>query len=327
MNPKISIIIPIYKAEEFLPQCLESILLQTFEYWECILVDDGSPDNCGFICDEYAIKDSRFRVVHKNNGGVSSARNAAIKEAKGEWLYFVDSDDTLYPRALSVLDSLIENNVDAVMAGYTVLPEYIDSISIRPIPFIRKKISVYDALVEMYCPSDFPYQGYLWCKLFKRSIIEDNNIRFNESIYFNEDRLFIVEYLSKCNNYIAYTTEPVYGYVNRTTGAMSSLKKKYNPKFVTDFDAYLMMYNVIRTYTNDKRLCTLAVDGILDSFRMNIIMMEEFNEYNDTNYKHMLHKLRDSVGVMTFVMNSCRSFVGNMLRLFLPTMAIKIKNK
>ena len=139
MNPKISIIIPIYKAEEFLPQCLESILLQTFENWECILVDDGSPDNCGFICDEYAIKDSRFRVVHKNNGGVSSARNAAIKEAKGEWLYFVDSDDTLYPRALSVLDSLIENNVDAVMAGYTVLPEYIDSISIRPIPFIRKK--------------------------------------------------------------------------------------------------------------------------------------------------------------------------------------------
>ena len=86
MDPKISIIIPIYKAEEFLPQCLESILLQTFEYWECILVDDGSPDNCGFICDEYAIKDSRFRVVHKNNGGVSSARNAAIKEAKGEWL-------------------------------------------------------------------------------------------------------------------------------------------------------------------------------------------------------------------------------------------------
>ena len=89
----ISVIVPVYKVEEYLSECIESILAQTYEDFELILVDDGSPDKCPRICDEYAVKDTRIRVIHQDNGGLSVARNTGISEAKGEWLVFVDSDD------------------------------------------------------------------------------------------------------------------------------------------------------------------------------------------------------------------------------------------
>ena len=92
-NPKISIIVPVYKVEKYLHRCLDSIVNQTFTDWECILIDDGSPDNSGIICDEYAQMDRRFKVIHQENKGVSAARNAGLDVAKGEWIGFVDSDD------------------------------------------------------------------------------------------------------------------------------------------------------------------------------------------------------------------------------------------
>ena len=91
--PKLSIIVPVYKVEQYINKCIDSILNQTFTDFELILVDDGSPDNCGKICDEYAQKDERVRVIHKENGGVSSARNLGIDEAKGEYVSFIDPDD------------------------------------------------------------------------------------------------------------------------------------------------------------------------------------------------------------------------------------------
>lgn len=97
--PKVSVIVPVYKAENYLRRCVDSILAQTFTDWECILVDDGSPDGSGEICDEYAQKDARIRVIHKENGGVSSARNMALGKISAKWLTFVDSDDCLYPNA------------------------------------------------------------------------------------------------------------------------------------------------------------------------------------------------------------------------------------
>jgi len=92
MSPKISIIVPVYKVEPYLRKCIDSILAQTFTDFELILVDDGSPDGCGKICDEYAKKDNRILVIHKSNGGLSSARNAGLEIAKGEYIGFVDSD-------------------------------------------------------------------------------------------------------------------------------------------------------------------------------------------------------------------------------------------
>ena len=96
--PEISVIVPVYKAEAYLHACIDSILSQTFSGFELILVDDGSPDNCGAICDDYAARDSRVRVIHQENQGQAAARNRALAAAKGEWVCFVDSDDAVHPQ-------------------------------------------------------------------------------------------------------------------------------------------------------------------------------------------------------------------------------------
>lgn len=99
----ISIIVPIYNVLAFLRKSLDSVIAQDYMEWECILVDDGSSDGCAAVCDEYAAKDARFRVIHKPNGGLSDARNAGMQEAKGEWIYFIDSDDWMHPESLQQL--------------------------------------------------------------------------------------------------------------------------------------------------------------------------------------------------------------------------------
>lgn len=109
MNPKISIIVPVYKVEKYLYRCIDSILSQSFTDFELLLIDDGSPDNCGATCDDYAAKDPRVRVFHKENGGVSSARNLGLENAVGEWIWFVDSDDTVEANALNIINTYIEN--------------------------------------------------------------------------------------------------------------------------------------------------------------------------------------------------------------------------
>ena len=105
-NPKISIIVPVYNAERYLHRCIDSILAQTFRDFELLLIDDGSKDNSGYICDEYAEKDERVKVWHKENGGVSSARNVGLDNARGEWVTFADSDDWLESNAFAYYDEL-----------------------------------------------------------------------------------------------------------------------------------------------------------------------------------------------------------------------------
>ena len=116
--PKVSIIIPVYNVAEYLRRGLDSVLSQSFQDFELILVDDGSTDASGKMCDEYADSDSRIQVIHKENGGVSSARNAGLDCAKGEWVYFIDPDDVLLPDGLRTLVDGISEEVDAVMGGY-----------------------------------------------------------------------------------------------------------------------------------------------------------------------------------------------------------------
>ena len=113
-HPLISVIVPIYKVEKYLSKCIESIIAQEYSNIEIILVDDGSPDNCGKICNDYAIKDNRIKVIHKENGGLSSARNAGIDIAQGEYIGFVDSDDTIEPY-------MYEKLYNAISVSYTHL--------------------------------------------------------------------------------------------------------------------------------------------------------------------------------------------------------------
>ena len=178
-SPKISIIVPVYKVEKYLRRCLDSIVAQTFTDWECILVDDGSPDNSGEICDEYAQKDYRFKVIHQENKGVSAARNKGLDEAKGEWIGFVDSDDWIEKETYEVAYSkAVKEGVDLIQWG--VFIEFTDRIS--KVAF-KEKVITYSDAVKYWFPS-------MWHKLVLRKLIYDNNITFPVGIKISEDRIF-----------------------------------------------------------------------------------------------------------------------------------------
>ena len=133
MNPLISIIVPVYNVEMFIHKCLDSIINQTFSDWELLLINDGSKDKSGHICDEYALRDARIRVFHIENGGVSNARNIGIDSARGEWIMFVDSDDWLDIRCLEIcLKQVTEHDLDMIQFGrYDVSVDEIGRASCR----------------------------------------------------------------------------------------------------------------------------------------------------------------------------------------------------
>ena len=188
----ISIIIPVYNTEEYLPFCLDSILSQSFKDFEVLLVDDGSKDGSGALCDAYATKDSRVRVLHKENGGVSSARNLALEQAQGDWICFVDSDDRLVQDGLKVLAEGISDQVDLVMAGYieAVLPL---EVSV-PLPGEWRVMSRNEAMVSMFNRPDARFEGYVFAKLFRRNLILKANLGFDPAISIKEDTLFVVHF-------------------------------------------------------------------------------------------------------------------------------------
>lgn len=141
-KPLISVIVPVYKVEQYLPRCVDSLLHQTYENLEIILVDDGSPDRCGEICEEYARKDPRIRVIHKENGGLSSARNAGIDVARGEYLGFVDSDDWVEPEAYALMAEMaVEEKLPMVCGGRYDVSSKITEKKIGLCPQLREVIS------------------------------------------------------------------------------------------------------------------------------------------------------------------------------------------
>lgn len=188
MDPKISVIVPVYNVEKYLHRCIDSILTQTFTDFEVLLINDGSKDRSGEICDEYAKKDSRVKVFHKENGGVSSARNVGLDNARGDLICFCDSDDFVTKDWLALFVKNIDG-YDAVITGFFFVKNN-----------FKKPFSV-------SCDSSSPSQiadllnshenfGYLWCKCFKRLIINDYKLRFNKSFTLMEDEDFVCRYFS-----------------------------------------------------------------------------------------------------------------------------------
>ncbi|MBQ2854036.1 MAG: glycosyltransferase family 2 protein [Oscillospiraceae bacterium] len=190
---KVSVIVPVYNAEPYLRRCLESILGQSYRNLEVILVDDGSTDNCGRICREYAETDPRFRVIHKENGGVSSARNAAIRNATGKYIVFVDSDDSILPDYVrNLMDAGEEDYVaagccvqseDGLWAAWETAPCRITLDQLRSAPEMIHAIPT----------------GIVCAKRYKREILERERILFRCDISRGEDTLFNCVYLKACN--------------------------------------------------------------------------------------------------------------------------------
>jgi len=283
----ISIIVPVYNMELYIRRCIESIITQSYRDWELILVDDGSYDRSGKICDEYAMKDERIRAFHKKNGGVSSARNMGLEKANGEWVSFVDADDYLDSDTLDKLFRYACYEFDCVIGGYRIVNEQGD-VTYEIEDSAECFISRSKAIEWMYKPEYYRYLGYICSKLYKRKIIDENHLRFREDIFFNEDRLFAVEYFSMINGNIRFFSESVYNIVEHPLSALASLRNGYNKKYVTDFDAFVLMKSLVKRLPEASELIAFADMGIIKSYDRNHKMMFKYNDYSARNHWHMV---------------------------------------
>ena len=250
-NSLVSIIVPVYNCEEYIEKCIISILNQTYKYIELILVNDGSIDNSGYLCDVFAKLDSRVKVTHMKNLGVSSARNQGIKVATGKFIQFVDSDDYIEPNMIEVLTNEINKNVDIVLCGYRRIFKENNGIinaidvSLNNQVNITKKIFLneFGILFKNY------YINYLWNKLYVADIIKKFNIQFDDSINWGEDLMFNLQYLGYCKN-ITIVNKHLYNYVNYNVNSITSTfnKELYNNqndmykavrKFLVSNNAYI----------------------------------------------------------------------------------------
>lgn len=224
----VSIIVPVYKVEEYINECIDSILNQTYAKLEVILVDDGSPDNCPFICDEYARKDSRVRVIHKENGGLSSARNAGIEVAQGDYIQFVDSDDVIDPMMTEILfTNLINTNSDISCCNYYYSEKRYANINDKQETI--KEFTNLEAIRDLYCKK---LQNVISCnKLYKRCLFQE--IRFPVSKIcedvFTTYKLFFISKKIVKSSFV--------GYFYRATP--NSITHNFNKKRLDVFDGYL----------------------------------------------------------------------------------------
>lgn len=232
---RLTIIIPVYNAEDYLSRCLDSILDQDMTSYEVILVDDGSTDSSSLICDRYSATDPRFRTIHKPNGGVSSARNAGLNLAKGEYVMFVDSDDALAPGALNAMMASLGGE-DLVVGGFI---EYIGDIPHRNVApdavvsYSEENLTdFFEANVRRNCEMlDAP-----WAKMYRRKALAD--LRFNETLSYAEDKLFVFEFLTSCKS-ILTCSQTVYNYYLRPGSLGSDIR---SDRHIVQLNSFLPLY-------------------------------------------------------------------------------------
>lgn len=265
----ISVIVPVYKVEKYLEKCVNSIRSQSYSDLEIILVDDGSPDNCGKICDEMALNDQRIRVIHQKNQGLAAARNAGLAIAQGKYVAFVDSDDTIENGTYLLLYNMIEHyDTDIAICECRKVKE---SEVLEQVEYSKYENRVLDnnKLWELV----FGQLNNSSCnKLYKRSLIGD--LQFPKKVVHGEDLLFNIEYLAKCNIGV-YNEAPVYNYLSRNNSITRSyfnenvffeivakdkakdLVKKYMPVQMSKAELFCFRarMNVLRSvYAADKEL-------------------------------------------------------------------------
>lgn len=242
MNNLISIIVPIYCAEDYLNYCIDSILAQSYKNFELILVNDGSTDNSGKICDDYAKKDDRIKVIHKENAGVSSARNTGIENAKGEYILFIDSDDYVDSDYCSAFIAAKEEypKVENIWCCINTVSNYNEKSNSK----IEKN------LYTVYYKNQFMtlHQKGLtsspFNKLYCRNTILKNKLKMDTNLSLGEDLLFNIDYLSNTNKEIVVINKPLYNYV--CNGKISLANKYYENMF----DIYVRINNKLLNACN-----------------------------------------------------------------------------
>lgn len=308
LNPKVSIIIPVYNAEETIQRCIESVICQTEKNWELLLIDDGSHDGSRDICVSYVKSDTRISVIHKENGGVSSARNAGLNVAKGEYITFIDADDYIKETFLEKM--LAHSPADLIICGFYnpqgkdfVPNEFNGNIALNG-EFLKK-------LIEDPFYLDTP-----WCKLFKRNIIRKTRLSFDEDLRLSEDTLFSYQYIKECldvsvipNKLYIYdglwgggskytlTTEQLMDASCKNVAAIKAVADKFGVKIETRYKCfqYTKLENIFKNYI-DKDIYELyilshdniTIENYLGDERLSPIsyavsILSEFAKFGNTN--------------------------------------------
>lgn len=217
---KISIIIPVYKVEEFLDSCVKSVVSQSYKNLEIILVDDGSPDNCPRLCDEWVKKDDRIKVIHKKNGGLSSARNTGLEEMSGDYVLFIDSDDSIHSQTCEILlKNLEKNNADISMASYRNVYS-LKGLKEKKYNLNKLKTDIYenDEIYELIFNKKIPLIMVAWMKLYKKEIFKD--LKFEEG-KLHEDEFIIHKTFNLCKKLVNVNI-PLYNYLQRQNSIIKS---------------------------------------------------------------------------------------------------------
>ena len=258
----ISVIIPVYNSAEYLSKCIKSVIAQTYTQLEIILINDGSTDNSGEICDKYASQDKRIIVIHQENGGVSAARNTGLDRATGEYIGFVDSDDTAIPEMFEkLLVTIKKHNKQIAICGHTRF--HIEgSIEKREQREIAEVLNTETALEYLFSHKYF--EGFLWNKLFCGKLID--KLRFDKDLHFCEDLLFVNQCLLKSNG-AAYVAEALYEYRLRE----SSITCIYNNKRRTELQSFQRMMDLNKSKKIVEILQFRYLEAAVNLYRMAVI--------------------------------------------------------
>lgn len=294
---KISIIIPVYQVEKYIKRCLDSILSQTYSNLEIILIDDGSRDMSGKICDEYEIKDSRIKVIHQNNAGVSVARNKGLDICTGDYVTFVDSDDFLEPFMYEkMMKKVLEYHCDVVMCdcvkddGVTQTPYTHD---------IRSGFYDYDQLKKEYYPHllmmenvEYPATISNWLLLFRREMA--SNIRYIEGVRYSEDLLFGAQLLYNANSFYYMKGVYYYHYWINSESASHTFK-------IDKWKDYKTLFSKSKEFfCNDKQFSEqihIMLLFFLYDYAGDILSNKEFNKKQKINYLKSLLNDKDIVNL------------------------------
>ncbi len=294
MNPLITIIVPIYKVEAYLAACLDSILNQTFSDFELLLIEDGSPDNCGVICDEYSLKDKRIRAFHQDNQGISAVRNFGLSKSIGEFILFVDSDDTIHPELLEdIVDTLKKYKADIVIFQYQAIDL---NGEILYSPQINLPVEMVFTMAEN--PELLLTPASLCNKLIKKSLFHD--IYFPEGSWY-EDLWMTPKIYLRANKIIYMGSKPLYNYLIRPGSIMHSgnLEKLYTDrtKVLTNLLNYFKSQNLFDEYKSELEALTvlhgffyasmeilLVGKDITQLMRFRAFVEEEFSSFKANRY-------------------------------------------
>lgn len=289
MSAKVSIIVPVYKVEKYLSECLNSIISQTYKNIEIIVVDDGSPDLCPKICDNYAMKDNRVKVIHQDNQGLSGARNTGIQHATGDYIIFVDSDDKLKNDIVNeLLKILINTKADVACCNFLFsYPQYDKINKIR----IKGTLSN-NEIINFYTGNRTPlFLNVVWNKLYKRNLFYPYGPLMFKENRLQEDNFFICDLLDNIQT-ITIIDTPLYYYRQRPGSIMSNLSYK----FIHDtIDSYIYLYRKFSYSSKFKDNINIFLINSIISIIMRCIKNNCYNKYESEiseYYSFCYHKIK-----------------------------------